>query len=94
MKSERRLISTRRTVSAARREAYEAAWSRVHFEATRQGSHAWRFASAARGDLFLEFLEFAADSDPRREPQLADALARIEAEFTGEGEEWVELRGS
>jgi len=91
VKPARHLVSTRRPVPASRRGEYDAGWARVHAEATARGAHAWRFVSAARADLFLEFLEFRSDADPRSAPPLAEALARLEAAFAGEAEEWEEL---
>jgi hypothetical protein len=92
VKEPRRLVSTRRSVPAARRAAYDALWTRVQAAASARDAHAWRFASAEREDLFLEFLEFAAGSDPRASPALSAPLARLEAEFAGGSEEWTELK--
>nr|MBA4158591.1 hypothetical protein [Gemmatimonadota bacterium] len=70
----RHLVSTRRTVPESRRAAYDAAWTPLQAAATGLGAHAWRFRSADHGDLFLEFLEFAADADPRETPRVVALL--------------------
>lgn len=90
MTRRRRLVGTRREVPAGRAAAYDALWAEVQAAATGMGAHAWRFVAAADPERYLEFLEFAAASDPRRSPPLAGALARLEDEFAGEAEEWDE----
>jgi hypothetical protein len=88
--SERRLVSIRRMVSAERRAAYDLAWERLHGEVTDLGAHAWRFRSTTEPDLFLEFLEFKADPDPRRYPAVAAAFDDLEtASPAAAAEEWV-----
>ena len=77
----RHLVSIRRSVPAERRGEYDAVWARLHDTATTRGAHAWRFVSAIRPDLVLEFLEFAADADPRSRPEIADALEVLDQEF-------------
>jgi hypothetical protein len=90
MSRRRRLVGTRREVPAERRAEYDPLWAEVQAAATAMEAHAWRFVSAASPERFLEFLEFAATSDPRRAPPLADVLARLESAFAGEAEEWDE----
>jgi hypothetical protein len=87
----RRLLCTRRTVDPARRTAYDAAWSDLQAAVRARGAHAWRFVAEPRPDLFLEFLEFAAGSDPRATPAIAAALDALDREFgTGATDEWRE----
>ncbi|HEV2132320.1 MAG TPA: hypothetical protein VGR27_14490 [Longimicrobiaceae bacterium] len=80
---ERRLVATRRLVSPERRAEYDAAWVRLHTAATARGAHAWRFAAADRGDVYVEFLEFAAEHDPREDFEAGAALRTLEATFPG-----------
>ncbi|MGI9179160.1 MAG: hypothetical protein ACR2H9_01405 [Longimicrobiaceae bacterium] len=78
---ERRLLCTRRLLSPERREEYDAAWTRLHAAATAGGAKAWRFVSEARGDVYVEFLEFAAEHDPREDAEANAALLALEAAF-------------
>lgn len=95
--TERHLVSTRRQVPAERRAEYNAAWERLHRSATAQGAHAWRFISAKRDDLFLEFLEFAAGADPRDRSETMAALDHLGTSFgtppppADPAEEWREV---
>jgi hypothetical protein len=89
----RRLVGLRRRVPSDRRAAYDAAWAAARDRAERRGAHAWRFVAAGSAELFLEFLEFAAESDPRDDPQLAAALRRLDRELgAADVEEWDELK--
>ena len=87
----------RRPVPTERRPEYDAAWARLRDAATARGAHAWRFISAVRPDLFLEFVEFAADADPRSRPEIVNALEALDREFgtaagpTAAVEEWREV---
>lgn len=88
---ERRLVSIRRRVPPALRARYEAAWARVHAAAVAREAHAWRFRSAEEEGLFLEFLEFRADRDPRADPEARSALEALAALGQGAAEEWTEI---
>ena len=94
---ERRLLSIRRAVPAARRAEYEAAWARLHAAATGRGAHAWRFRSARVPGLYLEFLEFGAGADLRADPDAQAALRALDAAFAEPHpapeaqEEWIEI---
>ena len=96
--SGRHLVSIRRSVPTPDRREYDAGWQRVRQAATECGAHAWRFASTVHPDLFLEFLEFATNRDPRREPGVSAALLELSRQFPAATpaadsvEEWTELR--
>jgi hypothetical protein len=96
--SGRHLVSIRRSIPESGHGEYDAAWQRVQHAATEQGAHAWRFVSATHTDLFLEFLEFEANRDPRREPVVAAALRDLDRRFPAPAppadavEEWTEMR--
>ena len=93
----RHLISIRRLVPLEQRSDYDAAWARLHQAATATGAHAWRFVSAAEADLFLEFLEFAADSTLREDPAVIEAIRTLHEQFgdpypqPNTLEEWISL---
>ena len=88
----RRLVGQTRTVAAAARAGYDAGWERVRAAATALGAHAWRFQSTIHPDRYLEFLEFAADRDPRPHPSVAGPLLALARDLgPAEAEEWVEL---
>lgn len=90
-------MSIRRGVPPARRQAYEAAWARLHAAATARGGHAWRFASTDEEDVFLEFLEFGMDNDLRADVAVRAAIQALHASFGDPYpppqtlEEWVEI---
>jgi len=86
----RRLVSTRREVTSEDLATYDAAWAALEQRARDAGAHAWRFVSAAYPVLYLEFLEFAADADPRGKGAVADALHAIDRIAPGSAEEWDE----
>lgn len=90
----RALVSLRRRVPARLRDAHATAWAQLHREATTCGAHAWRFASAADPELYLEFLEFRADTDPRETAGVRDALARLDQLAPAQVEEWTEMRSA
>jgi hypothetical protein len=88
--NERRLISIRRSVPAARTDEYDAAWHRLNGEVVSRAAHAWRFHSAATGDLRLEFIEFEAGADPRGYAPVSAALQRLERASPASAiEEWI-----
>jgi hypothetical protein len=98
--TERRLVSIRRRVPTARLEEYLTLWLQLRGAAQIQGAHAWNFVSADVPEVYLEFLEFGAESDIRQDPEV---LAAIKALHEGFGdvypapqtlEEWVEIRFS
>lgn len=79
--SERILISTHRTVTRSRREAYDRAWHLLRARATAIGVHAWRFSSTERAGVFIEFLEFADGFDPRSDAGVKQAVDALESAF-------------
>ena len=96
--TERRLVSIRRRVPTPELETYLTLWMRMRVAAQARGAHAWNFVSADVPEVYLEFLEFGAESDIRQDP---DVLATIKAlhEAFGDAypppqtlEEWVEIR--
>jgi hypothetical protein len=94
---ERRLVSIRRFVPQHKRGEYAEAWAGLHQAATARGAHAWHFVSAETPGVFLEFLEFGPESDPRSDPQVLEAIRTLHAEFgmpypsPNTLEEWVEI---
>lgn len=78
---ERRLISIRRLVPPERRDAYDAAWGTLHTAATERGAHAWRFRSADVENVFLEFIEFGAESDVRAAPAVLAGIQGLHRDF-------------
>ena len=89
----RRLVGQIRTVAAPARAAYDARWEEVRGAATALGAHAWRFASTIHPERYLEFLEFAADRDPRHDASLAGPLLALDRDLgAAEAEEWEELQ--
>lgn len=91
--NERRLVSLRREVPQDRSALHAELWEAVSRPVTAAGGHAWRFVSSADERQSLEFLEFKAGSDPRRDPRVAEALKRLdEAVGPAQVEEWLEAR--
>ena len=91
--SARRLIAQTRRVEAPARAAYDAGWEAVRGAATERGAHAWRFRSTIHPDRYLEFLEFAAERDPRRDAAVAAPLLALDRDLgPAEAEEWEELK--
>ncbi len=90
--TQRILTSTRRSAPPARQREYDAAWLRIQQIAATLDTRAWRFQAVNEPGLFLEFLEFAAGSDPRLEPALRDALRAMDAVFppVSAAELWAE----
>ncbi len=93
----RHLISIRRMVPPEGRPEYDTAWARLHQAVSAKGAHAWRFVSAVRGDLFLEFVEFAADNPLREDPGVIQAIRMLHQQFGDPHpqpttlEEWIGL---
>ena len=89
----RLLTSRARTVAAADRARYDAAWEELRRAATDRGAHAWRFASTILADRYLEFLEFADAADPRGDPAVQAAMRALDERFPAPPpDEWIELR--
>jgi hypothetical protein len=94
---ERRLVSIRRYVPPEKREAYAGAWLALRTAATAQGAHAWHFLSADVPDVYLEFLEFGAESDVRSDAATVEAIRALHEQFgqpyppPNTIEEWVEI---
>ncbi|MBW3628256.1 MAG: hypothetical protein KY464_03060 [Gemmatimonadetes bacterium] len=89
----RQLVSQIRTVPEEARSRYDSGWEEVRREATALGAHAWRFHSTIHPERYLEFLEFAANGDPREEATVAAPLLALDRDFgTAEVEEWEELQ--
>jgi hypothetical protein len=93
----RRLVSIRRYVPADRIPEYAEAWARLHNAATERGAHAWAFASADHRDVYMEFLEFGDETDPRGDEATVAAIQALHAKFGDPYpapktlEEWVAL---
>ncbi|HEX2205380.1 MAG TPA: hypothetical protein VHG91_18870 [Longimicrobium sp.] len=94
---ERRLVSIRRYVPPDERETYAALWLALRTAATERGAHAWHFLSADVPDVFLEFLEFGAESDIRADVETLAAIRALHEQFgqpyppPATIEEWVEI---
>ena len=89
----RRLVGQIRTVAAADRAGYDARWEELRSAATAFGAHAWRFHSTIHPDRYLEFLEFAADRDPRLDETVGGPLLALDRDLgPAEAEEWDELQ--
>lgn len=90
---ERRLVSLRRRVTPERIGDYAALWEVLAGAVNADGSHAWRFVSRNDPSVHLEFLEFSSAADPRSRPEVAAALARIDAVVSPASvEEWLQPR--
>ena len=93
----RRLVSMRRLVPSDRIPEYAELWAALHRAATALGAHAWWFASATHRDVYLEFMEFGPDSDPRGDEGVVAAIRELSAKFNElypaplPLEEWVAL---
>lgn len=89
----RRLVGQIRMVPAQAGCAYEARWEELRAAATALGAHAWRFQSTIQPERYLEFLEFAADRDPRLDETVAGPLLALDRDLgPAEAEEWEELQ--
>ena len=96
--TERRLVSIRRRVPTDRLEEYLTLWLDLRAAAKERGAHAWNFVSADVPEVYLEFLEFGAESDIRRDTEVLAAIKALHESF-GEPyppaqtlEEWVAIR--
>jgi hypothetical protein len=96
--TERRLVSIRRRVPTPKLETYLTLWVQMRVAAQAQGAHAWNFVSADVPEVYLEFLEFGAESDIRQDPGVLATIKALHEAF-GEPypapqtlEEWVEIR--
>lgn len=93
----RRLVSIRRHVPADRIPEYAELWTALYHAATALGAHAWAFASATHRDVYVEFLEFGDDTDPRGDERVVAAIRALSLAFTElypaplPLEEWVAL---
>jgi hypothetical protein len=87
---ERRLVSMSRGPDGIDGREYRSAWAALRRAVEAAGGNAWRFRSAAAGDLYIEFLEFRDGADPRRDPEVAKALEALDRRFPGRVEEWVD----
>jgi hypothetical protein len=92
---QRRLVSIRRRVPMDRIEVYVPLWLQLHAAATARGAHAWNFISADVPEVYLEFLEFGAETDIRADEATVAAIKALHDAF-GEAyptpqtiEEWV-----
>ena len=89
----RHLVSQTRPVPISARAGYDALWERLREAATAAGAHAWRFQSTVHPDRYLEFLEFAAERDPRTDATVVAPLLALDRDLGPAGtEEWVELK--
>jgi hypothetical protein len=52
--------------------------------------NAWRFHEERDPSLYLEFLEFAAGSDPREEGEVATAIRSLDLLGIGDSELWID----
>lgn len=83
----RRLRALRRQIPLDRSEAYDAAWSAFRATMERAGANAWRFRSAERDDVFIEFTEWKGDAAP---PAAGEEAADLERLGAGTLDDWVE----
>jgi hypothetical protein len=98
--SDRVLLSTRRRIPPDHRARYDECWSRIEAQATEHGFHAWRFQSRSVEELWLDFLEFRGNDDPRVRVEVARALEEIRRHFPDPAappaapeEEWQAVEG-
>jgi hypothetical protein len=93
--AERQLVSTHRKVAERLTPEYDAAWERLRAEVG-AAAHAWRFRSMTDRSGFVEFLEFPADGDPRRQGRVVEILRELDAIAAGKVEVWTDatLSGS
>ena len=84
----RRLKATRRQVPLDRVDEYDTAWIRLQAHARAAGCNAWRFRSAQRQDVFLEFLEWKTHTPPPGE--VATAQTALDMIAPGNTDEWEE----
>ena len=87
--ADRSLVSQRRVVTPEQRRGYDDGWEELTRAVEALGAHAWRFVSANNPALFMEFLEFRADADPRGDSAVRESLRRLDREAApAEVEEW------
>lgn len=84
------LISVRRHVENDQAGRYDTAWSHFRDAAVSKGAKAWRFHSGEEDALYLEFLEFKVEADPRQDAEMVRALADLELISSGAAEEWLD----
>jgi len=76
-------------VDPEREPEYRSLWTELKERAESSGAHAWRFASPHDPAERLEFLEYEAGHDPRREA--GAILAKLDNEVgPASVEEWLE----
>jgi hypothetical protein len=90
MMASRTLLAVERRVPEATWSGYELGWRRFVVAATAAGAKAWRFRSAQNAELFMEFLEFDAGADPRREGEVSAAGVDLESFGSSRSEEWID----
>ncbi len=78
---QRRLVSIRRRVPMDRIEEYVPLWLQLHAAATAKGAHAWNFISADVPEVYLEFLEFGAETDIRADEATVEAIRMLHEAF-------------
>ena len=89
----RQLVSQARAVPISARAGYDALWEQLRAATTALGAHAWRFQSTIHPDRYLEFLEFAAERDPRQDATVAASLLALDRDLgPAEAAEWAELK--
>lgn len=94
---QRRLVTLRRFVPQERLSEYAEAWARLHNVVSAHGAHAWWFASATHPDVYIEFLEFGKETDPRGDEAVVAAILALKEKFSEMYppplplEEWVAL---
>lgn len=92
-RADRRLLVMRRSVPSQAEGEYATLWSELSRVATSAGCHAWRFRSPSDERERLEFLEFEATADLRRNDEAARILERLDGEIgMSSVEEWLEDR--
>ncbi|HEX6037842.1 hypothetical protein [Longimicrobium sp.] len=78
---QRRLVTIRRHVPQDRLSDYAEGWTRLHNAVTARGAHAWWFASASQPDVYIEFLEFGPETDPRGDEAVVNAIRALQLQF-------------
>lgn len=84
------LVSVQRRVDRTQLSRYDTAWSAFREAAVARGAKAWRFRSAEEEGLYLEFLEFRVEADPRADQEMKGALSGLEGVAEGSFEEWLD----
>ena len=78
---QRRRVTIRRHVPQERLSEYAEGWTRLHNAASARGAHAWWFASATHPDVYMEFLEFGKETDPRGDEAVVAAIYALQQKF-------------